>query len=185
VTAPDGPDGPGGALAAAERRAGRLGGGAYAFALCLVALAGVGLVGLLLHQPSLFPSLGPTVMLFFESPTQKAAAPRNALAGHGVAILAGAACLLLFGLAEHPPVLQEGVTGARIGAAALSVALTALVLKLLGTPHPPAGATTLIVSLGLLTSPAQLLAIAVGVLLVTVLSVALNRLLGVRQPLWS
>lgn len=179
------PDAPGGALGAAEHRAGRLGGGAYAFALCLAALAAVGLVALLLRQPLLFPSLGPTVMLFFENPTQKAAAPRSALVGHGVAILAGAACLLLFGLTDHPPVLQEGVTAPRIGAAALSVALTALVLKAVGTPHPPAGATTLIVSLGLLTAPAELLAIAAGVVLVTVLSVALNRLLGVRQPLWA
>jgi len=37
-------EGPGGVLAAAERRAGRLGGGAYAFLLCLVALAAVGIV---------------------------------------------------------------------------------------------------------------------------------------------
>ncbi len=178
-------DGPGGALDAAERRAGRLGGGGYAFATCLVALAAVGLVALVARQPLLFPSLGPTVMLFFESPTQKAAAPRSTLVGHGVAILAGLACLLLFGLTDHPPVLEEGVTGPRIGAAALSVALTALALKALGTPHPPAGATTLIVSLGLLTAPAELLAIAVGVVLVTVLGVAINRLLGVRQPLWT
>ncbi|TQM79361.1 HPP family protein [Saccharothrix saharensis] len=175
---------PGGVLGAAERRAGRLGAGGYAFALCLAVLAAVGGVALLVEQPYLFPSLGPTVMLFFESPRQKSAAPRSTLIGHGVAILAGAGCLALFGLTEHPPVIQEGVTGARVGAAALSVALTALVLRLLDCPHPPAGATNLIVSLGLLTSTRELLAIAAGVLLVTVLGVALNRLLGVGQPLW-
>jgi len=103
------------------------------------------------------------------------------LGGAGYAF---ASCLAVFGLTEHPPVLQEGVTGARVGAAALSVALTALVLRLLDRPRPPAGATTLIISLGLLTSTRELLAIAAGVLLVTVLGVALNRLLGVRQPLW-
>jgi CBS-domain-containing membrane protein len=177
--------GPGGALEAAERRAGRLGGAAYAFLLCLGTLAAVGLIGLLLRQPYLFPSLGPAAMLFVETPKQDAAAPRNTLVGHGVAILAGWACLLAFGLAEHPPILQEGLTGPRIGAAALSLALTALVLHLVRCPHPPAGATTLIVSLGLLSSPTELLSIAVGVLLLTVLAVALNRLLGVRQPLWS
>jgi CBS-domain-containing membrane protein len=176
---------PGGVLARAEERAGRAGGAVYAFLLCAAALAAVGVVALVVGQPYLFPSLGPTVMLFFESPMQKASAPRNALVGHGVAILAGAVCLLMFGLADAPPILQEGVTGPRIGAAALSVALTALVLKLLATPHPPAGATTLIVSLGLLTSAAELFAIAVGVVLVTVVGVALNRLFGVRQPLWS
>jgi CBS-domain-containing membrane protein len=178
-------EGPGGVLAAAERRAGRLGGGAYAFLLCLVALAAVGVVGLLVKQPYLFPSLGPTVMLFFETPTQKTATPRSTLVGHGVAILAGAGSLALFGLTDAPPILQEGITGPRIGAAALSLALTALVLRLLSCPHPPAGATTLIVSLGLLTSATEMLAIAVAVVLLTVLSVALNRLLGVAQPLWS
>ncbi|MER7113512.1 HPP family protein [Saccharomonospora azurea] len=79
---------------------------------------------------------------------------------------------------------EEGLTGARVGAAALSVAVTALVLRLLDCPHAPAGATTLIVSLGLLTSAGELLAIAVGVVLVTVFAVACNRALGVRQPLW-
>ena len=175
----------GGLLAAAERRAGRAGGGAYAFAACLLVLAAVGLGGLLLHQPLLFPSLGPTLMLFFESPRQASAAPRNTLIGHGVAIVAGVACLALFGLTGHPPVITEGVTAARVGAAALSVALTALVLKLLGAPHPPAGASTLIVSLGILTSMSELVSMAAAVVLVTVLGVALNRLLGVRQALWA
>src|SRR4051812_47406164 len=128
----DGTDtGNGGALQAAERRGGSLGAGGYAFALCLGALAAVGLVALLLRQPLLFPSLGPTVMLFFETPTKAQASPRNTLVGHGVAILAGLACLALFGLLDAPPVLQEGVTAPRIGAAALSVALTALVLRAL------------------------------------------------------
>ncbi|MGK5498132.1 HPP family protein [Streptomyces sp. URMC 125] len=175
---------PGGLLQTAEQRAGRIGAGAYAFALCLAALAACGLVGLLVRQPFLFPSLGPTVMLFFESPRQPAAAPRNTLIGHGAAILAGAACLVLFGLTDAPPVTQQGITAARIGAAALSVALTALVLKLLDAPHPPAGATTLIISLGILTSASELLAMALAVVLVTVLGLALNRLLAVRQPVW-
>jgi CBS-domain-containing membrane protein len=162
-----------------------MGAAGYAFTLCLVALAAVGAIGLLAEQPYLFPSLGPTVMLFFESPTRKSATPRNTLIGHGVALLAGVGCLVLLGLTDHPPVIQEGLTPARVAAAALSVAFTALVLRLLSCPHPPAGATTLIVSLGLLTSTGELLAIAAGVVLVTVLAVALNRVLGVRQPFWS
>jgi CBS-domain-containing membrane protein len=175
----------GGALDAVQRRAGRLGAAGYAFALCVVALAAAGALGLLVKQPYLFPSLGPTVMLFFGTPTHPSAAPRNSLIGHGVALLAGVGCLALFGLTDHRPAIEEGLTSARVAAAALSVALTALVLRLIDSPHPPAGATTLIVSLGLLTSTSELLAIAAGVVLVTVLSVALNRVLGVRQPFWA
>ncbi len=175
---------PGGLLEVAERRAGRLGGGAYASALCLAVLVASGLVGLLVSQPFLFPSLGPTVMLFFETPRSPASAPRNTLLGHGVAILAGVTCLWAFGLADDAPVTEQGVTGARIAAAGLSVALTALALKLLSAPHPPAGATTLIVSLGVLTATAELATMALAVALVTALGVALNRMLGVHQPLW-
>lgn len=157
----------------------------YAFSLCLVVLAAAGLAGLLLQQPYLFPSLGPVVMLYFDSPMQESARPRNTLVGHAVAILAGATCLAVFGLADHPSVVQEGINGMRIGAAALSVSLTALFLRLLACPHPPAGATTLIISLGLLTSASELASVAAAVVLVTVLGVGVNRLLGVRQPLWS
>ncbi|EHR61739.1 HPP family protein [Saccharomonospora cyanea] len=174
-------DEPGGALGAAQRRAGRGGAAAYAFATCLAVTSAVGAIALVVKQPYLFPSLGPTVMLFFESPLQKSAAPRSTLVGHGVAILAGIGCLALLGLTAHPSVTEEGVTGPRIVAAALSVALTAFVLRLLDCPHPPAGATTLIISLGLLTSVVD---IAVAVVLVTVLGVAVNRVLGVGQSLW-
>ena len=175
--------GDGGLLEAAERR-GPASAGGYASGLCLVVLAACGVVGMLVHQPFLFPSLGPTVMLFVEDPRQASATPRATLIGHGVAILAGAGCLALFGLTDHRPVTQEGLTAARTAAAALSVALTALVLKALRASHPPAGATTLIVSLGILTSAVELLTMAAAVVLVTVLAVALSRLLGVRLPLW-
>lgn len=154
----------------------RLGAAAYAFTLSLVVMAAAGLVGLLVKQPFLFPSLGPTVMLFFDSPRQPAAAPKNTVVGHGVAILAGVGSLVVFGLTDHQPVIEEGISVARVGAAAVSVAVTVLVLRLLDRPHPPAGATTLIVSLGLLTSTGELLAMAAAVLLVTVLGVALDRL---------
>jgi CBS-domain-containing membrane protein len=67
-------------------------------------------------------------------------------------------------------------------AGALSVALTTVVLTLLKLQHPPAGATTLIVSLGILHQPPQLLAMAGAIVLITVLGFALNRLLLGRQP---
>jgi hypothetical protein len=56
------------------------------------------------------------------------------------------------------------------------VARTTLVLTWLRKPHPPAGATTLIVSLGILTSPLQLLSMAGAVLLITAAGWGLNML---------
>jgi hypothetical protein len=50
--------------------------------------------------------------------------------------------------------------------------------------HPPAGATTLIVSLGVLATPRDLLALAAGVLLLTIVSWLINSACGVRPPRW-
>ena len=86
----------------------------------------------------------------------------------------------MFGLLDAPSVLEAGVTLARVGAATLSVALVALLLPPLRASHPPAGATTLLVSLGLLDQPRQLAWVLAGVVLLTALSWALNRLAG--QP---
>jgi hypothetical protein len=59
--------------------------------------------------------------------------------------------------------------------------MTTLVLTALKTPHPPAGATTLIVSLGILHDPGELLAMAAAVVFVTLIGWGLNILLG-TQP---
>ena len=116
-----------------------------------------------------------------ETPGQPAAHPRNVLVGHLVGVAAGWSALLAPGLTAAPAVVQQGITVPRIVAACLSLALTAFVLQVLGTSHPPAGATTLIVSLGVLRTPSQLLAIVLSVLLVTVAASASNLLAGVRQ----
>lgn len=113
------------------------------------------------------------------------ASPRNTLIGHLVAIVAGFLSLALFELLDNPSVLQEGVSLARIGAATLSVALTGAVLLLLRASHPPAGATVLIVSLGLLRSPFEMLVLAAGVVILTVAGWLVNRLAGVPVPIWN
>ncbi len=52
---------------------------------------------------------------------------------------------------------------------ALSVALTMLILQLLKLPHPPAGATTLIISLGVIATPLGILSMA-GALALTIVA---------------
>ena len=155
--------------------------GAWAAAVSVVALLAAGGIGLAFKQPWLFPSLGPTLMVLAETPRQPAAHPRNVLVGHVVGILAGYLALVVTGLTDHPPVIQEGLTGARVLAAVVSVALTAFVLQAVRAPHPPAGATTLIVSLGILTRATELAVMVGAVLVVTVVAVVANLLIGVRQ----
>jgi hypothetical protein len=156
-------------------------GAAYSGLLCLLVLALSGAVGLALKQPWLFPSLGPTVMIFFESPRQRSSRPLNTVVGHLVGIAAGYACYLAFGLNGAPSAPVGGLTPAYLAAGALSVALTTVVLTLLALPHPPAGATTLIVSLGILAKPVDLLDLACAVVLITLAGWALNRLLLGRR----
>lgn len=156
----------------------------YAFVACILALGVSGVAAHALKQPLLFPSLGPTALLLFEQPMSSGASPRNALIGHLVAVLAGALCLYLFGSYDDPSILVEGVTPARVGAAALSLALTGAVLLLLRASHPPAGATVLIVSLGLLKTPPELAMIVSGVALLVVAGWLVNRSLGTPFPVW-
>jgi CBS-domain-containing membrane protein len=80
-------------------------------------------------------------------------------------------------------VLAENVTAARIGAGALSGALTGAILLLLDASHPPSGATTLIVSLGFLQTPPEMAALMV--VLLTAGGLLFNRAARIPVPVWS
>ena len=135
-------------------------------------------------SPFVFPSLGPTAFLFFYTPTAASAAPRNTVFGHLIGALAGYLALVVFGLTEAAPAFETGVSAARVGAAAVSLGLTAGLMVWFRVPHPPAGATTLIVSLGILHTPGQLSVLMLAVLLLTVQGFVINRLAGIDYPLW-
>lgn len=144
-----------------------------------------GLAAFFLKQPLLFPSLAPTVFTVFRQPLSKDSSPRNVVLGHTIAAGVGFAFLWIFGLYGEPSVLREGVTLARVFAAAGSVAATEAALILLRIPHPPAGTTTLLVALGLFTTPRELAALAAGIVLVTVVGWIINRSFGASVPVWA
>ena len=115
----------------------RGGGAAYAAVLAIVTLAITGAVGLLVKQPWLFPSLGPTVMLFFESPKQPSSRPLNTIVGHVVGSTAGLTCFTVFGLSGHRSAPVGGLTVSYVIAGAVAVGITTVVMSLLRLPHPP------------------------------------------------
>ncbi|MGF1471528.1 MAG: HPP family protein [Rubrobacteraceae bacterium] len=168
-----------------EDRFGPRGEALYMFVLGFIAISVNGLVAWAVSQPLLFPSLAPTVFVFFRSPLSKDACPRNVIFGHFVAIVIGLGALAAFGLYGDPSVLVEGTTLVRVVAVALSLALTEAVLISLNTPHTPAATTTLLVSLGVLKSPGELISLVVGIALITVVCWTLNWVLGVPVPFWS
>lgn len=157
----------------------------FSFINGCVSIGLMSILAVLTGSPFVFPSLGPTAFLFFYTPTAPSASPRNTLIGHAVGASAGYLSLVITGLTMAGPALSVGVTWPRVIAAALSLGLTAGVMVLLRAPHPPAGATTLIVSLGLLTRPWQLVLLMGAVVLLTLQALVINRLAGLPYPLWG
>ena len=54
----------------------------------------------------------------------------------------------------------------------------------LKSEHAPAGATTLIISLGFVTKPFNLLVIEMAVALLVLQAIVINRLVGLHYPVW-
>jgi len=171
-----------GLLDSARQNGGRA---AFVFATGFLSIGILAGLAMIFQTPLIFPSLGPTAFLFFAAPTLPSACPRNTLYGHAIAILCGYGALWLCGLSQAAPATMVGVDGPRIVAAALSIAATGAFMILANTSHPPAGATTLIISLGILTRPQHLVMIEVAVGLLTLIAIVTNRLFGIDYPFWS
>jgi len=157
--------------------------GLYAALVAAVVLGGLGALAVVFRQPDVFPSVGPTVMVLAERPTSASAHPRNVLVGHLVGVGAGLLALVIFGLLHAPAVVSGGIGLSRVGAAVVSLCLTTLVLQVVHAPHAPAGATTLIVSLGLLKSPRDLVAIVTAIAFTALVATVLNLATGRRRTL--
>lgn len=159
--------------------------GLFALVNGVLAIGIMAVAALVTDAPFIFPSLGPTAFLLFYTPLLPAACPRNTLGGHAIGAAAGYLSLVVFGLTGNAPALVEGVEWDRVGAAALSLGLTSGAMVWARVPHPPAGATTLIVSLGILREPWQLGVLMVAVFLLLVQGFVINRLAGMDYPIWS
>ena len=148
-------------------------------------IALLAVLAMVCRVPLVFPSVGPTAFLLFASPETASACPRNTLCGHAIGILCGYGALCLMGLQHAPSAMLEGVNLARVIAAASSLAFTGALMILFRVVHSPAGATTLIISLGLITDPLYLLAIGAAVALIVIQALVTHRLRGIPYPLWS
>ncbi|KTG28039.1 HPP family protein [Haloferax profundi] len=115
-----------------------------------------------------FPSLGPSAfVLAFAGPNERPRGTR-VVGGHVVGAVAGllAYSLLASGVALTASIPAFSVAGLRLVASGiLSVAVTSWAMVATDTVHAPACATTLIVSLGLLSTPLDVGIIVVSVVL--------------------
>jgi CBS domain-containing membrane protein len=157
----------------------------YVFVNGFVTIAVLALLALVSRNPFVFPSLGPTAYLLFFSPLGKTSSPRNTVLGHAIGLVCGYVAFVATGAGALPFGVHPGIFWPRILAAALSLSATGALMVLLDVSHPPAGATTLIVSLGIISKPLELIIIEVAVFLLVAQALAINRLAGLPYPLWS
>ena len=156
-----------------------------------VLLAAVGLAGHLaggsdaggvLGATWLTTTLGPTAYVLLAHPHSVTSRLRNGVVGHTAGIAAGLVSLAVFGLWSAPSVAQAHDEGpARVGAQALALALTLLVLTLAAAHHAPSGATALLVASGIAAPGPPLAGLVIGLVLVLGVAPLLARLPGERD----
>ena len=139
-------------------------------------LSTTGLLAWLSGLPMLFPSLGPSAFVLALFQDSEAATPRRVVGSHAIGVVAGLATyhLLAGGVAMTSAMEPGSLEGLRLAASGvLATVLTVAGMLATDTRHPPACATTLIVSLGLLSTPVE----GTVILLAVVVLVGANELL--------
>jgi CBS-domain-containing membrane protein len=156
----------------------------YVFVNGFITIGLLALLALVSRNPFVFPSLGPTAYLLFFTPLGRTSSPRNTVLGHAIGLICGYVAFVAAGAGAIPFGEHPGIFWPRVLAAALSLSVTGALMVLLDASHPPAGATTLIVSLGIISRSRELVVIEVAVFLLVAQAFMINRLAGLPYPLW-
>jgi len=109
-------------------------------------------------KPFIFPSLGPTAFLLSYRTDAATFSAWQVIGGHLWGTVAGLACyhLVVSGAVLMDLAVPLSAAGLRLAASgALATGVTTALMIATRSVHPPACATTLIVSLGLLTTPVE------------------------------
>jgi hypothetical protein len=137
-----------------------------------------GLLSIAFGQIWLFPSLGPTAFQQVALPQAPTSRFYNVVAGHLIGAVVAIVLVLLIVGENEPSVFElKELTARRLAASVVAVAVTLLVAVPIRVGlHPPAAATTLLVTFGAFPPTwAGLGTIAIGVMIVAVLGEALRR----------
>jgi hypothetical protein len=137
----------------------------------------VGIAGVLAGFPLLLPSLGPSAYLVAVEAGHPSTRVYNVVTGHLLALAVGFFAVWLCDAAAEPVVLTAGViTWPRAFASCLALFLTIAIALPMRASHPPAAATTLLVTLGSLSQFRQVRALAIGVVLIAFLGFCVRHL---------
>lgn len=150
---------------------------------CLVSIGLIAGLAQISRSLYVFPALGSTAFLLFNTPAAASAAPRSALLGHAVAVVGGLLGLWLARALAGPGSIAVGWPA--VVAAALALGIAAGGMVLLDAPHPPAAATALLIAMGALTQPMAIAAVFAGIVLLLLQALVIHRLAGTPYPLWA
>jgi hypothetical protein len=141
-----------------------------------LAILVVGTIAWLAGKPWLIASLGPTAYLQAETPAHPSSRFYNTVVGHVIGLCMGFAAVAIFDAWQLPsPLTDHQLVLPRVWASAVALFLTLLIALLLKASHPPAGATTLLVSLGVLKTKQDAINAICGVLIVAIFGEAVRR----------
>jgi CBS-domain-containing membrane protein len=149
--------------------------------LCVLVVGGL---SLWTHSPFLFPALGATTFIYYFAPQNEHASPRNSVSAHCVGAIIGWCCFHLLQLDTVSASLLTDGSWLHLAAPALALALTSAAMVGFDIAHPPAGATTLIFSLGHLPHAWQILVVTAGIWLAAMLALVIHRSSGREFPVW-
>ncbi len=136
----------------------------------------VGGVGLALHKPLLFASLGPTAFEQCEFPHRRSSRPWNVIGGHLIAIGIAFATVALLHVWNAAKINGDtAVNWPRLAASAIAVAVTAALNMLLRANQPAAFASSMLVTMGAFQSPRGGLSLVASVLLIGCLGEIVRR----------
>jgi len=157
----------------------------YVFANGFLSMALLAMLAVGTGVPFVFPSLGPTAYQLFFLPRAESSTPRNTLLGHFIGLVCGYAAFRIAAIPVSVAVATRTFDWRPVLASALSLSSTAALMILLNASHPPAGATTLIVSLGIITRPQYLAVIEIAVFLLIAQAFCVHRLARLPYPIWK
>ena len=139
---------------------------------------------MVLREPLLIPAVGGSVYMVLSAPEAETSAPKNVLVGHGVAASVGWLVLGAFGLHGVPGGQTATLTWSRVAAMAVSLLATNALLRGIRCSHGPAGASTMIVSIGALPEAHHILDFELAAFVTVVYALVAHRLSGIEYPLW-
>jgi hypothetical protein len=126
----------------------------------------LGVVAWVSGEPFIFPSLGPSAFILAFERTGERTRTYRVVGSHALGVVAGFLAYTVFGAGVALTSTPSGLSAAGLRLAAsgvCSIVLTSWGMIAADVKHAPACATTLIVSLGLLSTPMQALTIVASV----------------------